>query len=129
MLCDIRMPGTSGVALVPQAIEIEPELAILMLTAVNDATSAPLHAQRGAGGVVHGGEHEDREFGLDLDSLRYEVDAAGAGHPDVAQHERDAVAPELLQGFLTRARGIHFVLLLREELLEGVPDGFLIVHD
>src|SRR5213596_3058977 len=29
MLCDIRMPGTSGVDLVPQAIEIEPELADL----------------------------------------------------------------------------------------------------
>src|SRR5207249_12201783 len=42
MLCDIRMPGTSGVDLVPQALEIEPELAILMLTAVNDATSAAL---------------------------------------------------------------------------------------
>jgi putative nucleotidyltransferase with HDIG domain len=48
MLCDIRMPGTSGVDLVPQAIDIEPELAILMLTAVNDATSAALCMQRGA---------------------------------------------------------------------------------
>jgi len=48
MLCDIRMPGTSGVDLVPQAIEVEPELAILMLTAVNDATSAALCMQRGA---------------------------------------------------------------------------------
>src|SRR5438093_8706750 len=48
MLCDIRMPGTSGVDLVPQAIEIEPELAILMLTADNDATSAALCMQRGA---------------------------------------------------------------------------------
>jgi putative two-component system response regulator len=48
MLCDIRMPGTSGVDLVPDAIEIEPELAILMLTAVNDATSAALCMQRGA---------------------------------------------------------------------------------
>jgi len=48
MLCDIRMPGTSGVDLVPQAIEIEPDLAILMLTAVNDATSAALCMQRGA---------------------------------------------------------------------------------
>src|SRR5438445_13234963 len=47
MLCDIRMPGTSGVDLVPQAIEIEPELAILMLTAVNDATSAALCMPRG----------------------------------------------------------------------------------
>jgi putative two-component system response regulator len=48
MLCDIRMPGTSGVDLVPQAVEIEPDLAILMLSAVNDATSAALCMQRGA---------------------------------------------------------------------------------
>jgi putative nucleotidyltransferase with HDIG domain len=48
MLSDIRMPGTSGVDLVPAAIEIEPDLAILMLTAVNDATSAALCMQRGA---------------------------------------------------------------------------------
>jgi putative two-component system response regulator len=48
MLSDIRMPGLSGVDLVPQAIEIEAELAILMLTAVNDATSAALCMQRGA---------------------------------------------------------------------------------
>jgi DNA-binding NtrC family response regulator len=48
MLCDIRMPGTSGIDLVPQALEVEPALAILMLTAVNDATSAALCMQRGA---------------------------------------------------------------------------------
>src|ERR1043166_3394990 len=42
MLCDIRMPGTSGVDLVPQALETQPDLAILMLTAVNDATTAAL---------------------------------------------------------------------------------------
>ena len=48
MLCDIRMPGTSGVDLVPHALETEPDLAILMLSAVNDATSAALCMQRGA---------------------------------------------------------------------------------
>src|SRR5436853_6722789 len=48
MLCDIRMPGTSGDDLVPQAIEIEPELAILMLTAVKERTSAAHLLQRGA---------------------------------------------------------------------------------
>jgi putative nucleotidyltransferase with HDIG domain len=48
MLSDIRMPGTSGIDLVPQALEIEPDVAILMLTAVNDATSAALCMQRGA---------------------------------------------------------------------------------
>src|SRR5438034_3298034 len=48
MLCDIRMPGTSGVDLVPQALDTEPDLAILMLTAVNDAATAALCMQRGA---------------------------------------------------------------------------------
>ena len=48
MLTDIRMPGTSGIDLVPQALELVPDLAILMLSAVNDATSAALCMQRGA---------------------------------------------------------------------------------
>jgi putative two-component system response regulator len=48
MLCDIRMPGMSGVDMVPQALEISPDVAILMLSAVNDATTAALCMQRGA---------------------------------------------------------------------------------
>ena len=40
MLCDVRMPGGSGVDLVPRALAIDPELAIVMLTAVNDAPTA-----------------------------------------------------------------------------------------
>jgi putative nucleotidyltransferase with HDIG domain len=48
MLLDVRMPGRSGIDLVPQVMEIEPSIAILMLTAVNDATTAALCMQRGA---------------------------------------------------------------------------------
>lgn len=48
MLLDVRMPGLSGVDLVPQVMELEPNIALLMLTAVNDATSAALCMQRGA---------------------------------------------------------------------------------
>lgn len=48
MLLDVRMPGVSGVDLVPQVMELEPNIALLMLTAVNDATSAALCMQRGA---------------------------------------------------------------------------------
>lgn len=48
MLCDIRMPGMSGIDLVPQALAADPDLAVLMLSAVNDATSAALCMQRGA---------------------------------------------------------------------------------
>jgi response regulator RpfG family c-di-GMP phosphodiesterase len=48
MLLDVRMPGRSGIDLVPQVMELEPSIAILMLSAVNDATTAALCMQRGA---------------------------------------------------------------------------------
>jgi putative two-component system response regulator len=48
MLLDVNLPGTNGIDLVPQIMELEPNLALLMLTAVNDATSAALCMQRGA---------------------------------------------------------------------------------
>jgi len=40
MLCDVRMPGLTGVELVPRALAIDPDLAIVMLSAVNDAPTA-----------------------------------------------------------------------------------------
>ena len=48
MLLDVNLPGINGVDLVPRVLELEPDAAILMLTAVNDATSAALCMQRGA---------------------------------------------------------------------------------
>lgn len=48
LLLDVRLPGLSGVELVPQVMELEPNIALLMLTAVNDATIAALCMQRGA---------------------------------------------------------------------------------
>jgi len=40
MLCDVRMPGMTGVELVPKVLEIDPDIAIVMLSAVNDASTA-----------------------------------------------------------------------------------------
>jgi putative two-component system response regulator len=40
MLCDVRMPGMTGVQVVPQARTRDEDLAIIMLTAVNDAATA-----------------------------------------------------------------------------------------
>lgn len=40
MFCDVRMPGMSGVELVPHALKACPELAITILSAVNDAPTA-----------------------------------------------------------------------------------------
>jgi putative nucleotidyltransferase with HDIG domain len=48
MLLDVNLPGVSGIDLVPQIMQVEPNIALLMLTAVNDATSAALCMQRGA---------------------------------------------------------------------------------
>jgi putative two-component system response regulator len=48
ILLDVNLPGINGVELVPQIMDLEPTVAILMLTAVNDATSAALCMQRGA---------------------------------------------------------------------------------
>lgn len=47
-LVDVRLPGISGIDLVPRVVETGPHIAILMLTAVNDATTASLCMQRGA---------------------------------------------------------------------------------
>src|SRR3954468_23426208 len=40
MLCDVRMPEMSGLAVVPRALELDRDLAVLMLTAVNEAGAA-----------------------------------------------------------------------------------------
>jgi putative two-component system response regulator len=48
LLCDVRMPGMSGIEVVPRAIELRPDLAVLMLTAVNDAPTATEVLAQGA---------------------------------------------------------------------------------
>lgn len=48
LLCDVRMPEMSGVEVVPRAIELRPDLAVLMLTAVNDAPTATEALAHGA---------------------------------------------------------------------------------
>ena len=49
MICDVRMPGMSGVDLIPRALEIDPDLAVMMLTAVTDNSVATESLLRGAG--------------------------------------------------------------------------------
>jgi DNA-binding NarL/FixJ family response regulator len=73
VLLDVRMPGASGLDLVPQFLDLEPSLAILMLTAVNDATTAALCMQRGA--------FEYLIKPIDLGDLARAVERAPAGGP------------------------------------------------
>ncbi len=48
MLCDVRMPEMTGLALLPHALRVDPDLAVLMLTAVNDASTATEALAEGA---------------------------------------------------------------------------------
>ena len=48
LLCDVRMPGLSGIDLVPRATSIDPDLGVMMLTGVNDAPTATLALATGA---------------------------------------------------------------------------------
>ena len=48
LLCDVRMPDMTGLEVVPRALEITPDLAVLMLTAVNDAPTATEALAQGA---------------------------------------------------------------------------------
>lgn len=48
MLCDIRMPGMSGLDLVPQARAVHPDMAVVMLSAVNDVPTATESISAGA---------------------------------------------------------------------------------
>lgn len=52
ILCDVRMPGALGTELVPQARLIDPDVAILMLSAVNDASTATQSLTDGAFGYI-----------------------------------------------------------------------------
>ena len=48
MLCDVRMPGVSGLDVVAQAHARDPELAVVMLSAANDAATARTALTSGA---------------------------------------------------------------------------------
>lgn len=48
VLCDIRMPVMSGLDVLTEALAIDSDLAVIMLTAVNEATTATTALARGA---------------------------------------------------------------------------------
>lgn len=48
MICDVGMPETSGLDLIPQARTLDPELAVVMMSGVDNATTANKALQRGA---------------------------------------------------------------------------------
>lgn len=48
ILVDVRLPDLSGMDLLPQLLEVDPQAVVIMLSAVNDASTAKTAIQRGA---------------------------------------------------------------------------------
>jgi len=121
MLADIRMPGMSGIDLVPQAVAIDPDLAVVMLSAVNDATTAALCMQRGAMDYL--------TKPLDLDDLARAVQAALRRRDERrATRELDQRAKESLER--ERAKAARLTVATLEALVNTMEgrDPYLRGH-
>lgn len=68
MLCDIRMPNMTGVELVPKALGVDSDLAIIMLTAIDEPRTAIECLKLGA--------YDYLIKPVDLDELEYSLQSA-----------------------------------------------------
>lgn len=90
MVCDIRMPKMTGLDLLPEALRVDPDLAVLMLTAVNDADTATDALSHGAMDYL--------VKPIELPELQRAVERAahrrklGIERRNVEQHVREEVA-------------------------------------
>ena len=95
LLCDIRLPGMSGLEVVPRALQLDGDLAIVMLTAVNDAATATDALGHGAMDylvkpieltqLLHAVERALHRRGLEMERRRVE------------EHIRDEVAARTVE--------------------------------
>ena len=96
MLCDVRMPGMSGLELVPQAMRIDRDLAVLMLTGVNEIETATEALAAGAKDyLVKPIELAELEAALSRAALRRQLEVDRRHADAFAREER---APRL-RGF------------------------------
>ena len=52
MLCDVTMPGESGFSLLAHAHDAHPELAVIMVTAIDSPSTTEPAARHGAYGCI-----------------------------------------------------------------------------
>ena len=73
MLCDIRMPGTSGVELLPKVLAQDPDLAVIMLTAIEEIALDALAAARDWSGTDAALSKLAEELGAPREELAAEL--------------------------------------------------------
>ncbi len=74
-----------------------------------------------------GGDHDDGQIGLALLELRQQLEAALAGQREVEQDEIEVRLVEHAQAFFAVGRGLHGVVLEREQHFKRFANAGLVV--
>src|SRR5205085_9244456 len=107
MVCDVRMPGMSGLEILSAALEIERGLPVLMLTAANDLETARDAMERGAMDYLTKPiEMDDLASAVNsaAQHRRYELKRVSGPQPVIPQVSSGASDVELVGGPLDSRR-------------------------
>jgi putative two-component system response regulator len=89
MLCDVRMPKLSGLEVIPKVREIDQELAIIMVSAVNEAETATQALRAGAVDYV--------TKPIEIESMRESIDRALAERTAARKRAQKSVREAVAQ--------------------------------
>jgi DNA-binding NarL/FixJ family response regulator len=133
VLCDITMPGESGLDLLAQLTAEFPEVAVVMATGFDDPRIAEVAFERGAFGfVIKPWDTNELLIGLAAALRRRDAELAAHGNRPAQQRANErarmTAAPDIVISLLapppTPRRVAHAELTQRElEILELVADG------
>ena len=115
MLCDVRMPEMTGLEVVPLALRLDADLAIIMLTAVNDATTATAALSHGALDYL--------VKPVELDVLQEAVERAA--HRRWLDIERRRVEEDIREEVAARTLELEREQLALRELTIGVAESLI----
>ena len=115
LLCDVRMPEMSGLEVVPRALQLDPDLAIVMLTAVNDATTATDALSHGAMDYL--------VKPVELSGLQRAVDRAT--HRRQLEMERRRVEEHIREEVALRTAQLEEEKVALRDLTLGVADALI----
>ena len=108
MLCDVRMPGMNGIDLVPRARAVDPTLAVMMLSAVDDAASARAAFTAGAVDyLVKPLELSALQIAVEEALRRRALDVARRTAEDALRDELAAQQAALIAAQREAARSVH----------------------
>ena len=106
------------------------ELQLLQIHGLLDVVEGTeLHRLHRAFDRAVGGQHDDREDGIELADPLQEIDPAHPRQPNVREHDIRLQALEQLEGLLTRARDFGLVAVVQQKGFGGPGKGLFVVDD